>query len=133
MNIDFDAVFLLKRSFVMKRNIFGVIWGVASFICLFVASYKSFALEIKEINDKPMVYVNGFVETKQIPQNLKVLKISIGNREKMAMLEIDGQISTFYEGMNITEEFKLTNIFKDHIVVTSNEDSTVKFSHFLDI
>jgi len=115
----------------MKKNIFGVIWGVASFICLFVASYKSFALEIKEYNDKPVVYVNSLADTNHALKDLKVLKISVGNREKLAMIEVNGEIATLCEGMKVSEDFKLTGIYKNHIVVTSTEDNEVKFSHYL--
>lgn len=39
----------------MKRNIFWMVWGVASLICVMVAGFKSFALEIesKKQNNQP--------------------------------------------------------------------------------
>ncbi len=47
----------------MKRNIFWMIWGVASLVCVLVAGFKSFALEVeqKKQNNKP-VYVNTETE-----------------------------------------------------------------------
>jgi len=32
----------------MKRNIFWMIWGVASLVCVMVAGFKSFAIEAEQ-------------------------------------------------------------------------------------
>lgn len=32
----------------MKRNIFWMIWGVASLVCVLVAGFKSFAIEAEQ-------------------------------------------------------------------------------------
>lgn len=47
----------------MKRNIFWMIWGVASLVCVLVAGFKSFALEAEQNrqSNKP-VYVNTETE-----------------------------------------------------------------------
>lgn len=39
----------------MKRNLFWMAWGVASLICVMIAGFKSFALEVesKKQNNQP--------------------------------------------------------------------------------
>lgn len=50
----------------MKRNIFWMIWGVASLICVMVAGFKSFALEIesKTQNNQPTYITTEDVSNK---------------------------------------------------------------------
>lgn len=50
----------------MKRNVFWMVWGVASLICVMVAGFKSFAIEIenKTTSNKPTYITSGDNETK---------------------------------------------------------------------
>lgn len=32
----------------MKRNIFWTVWGIASLVCLLIAGFKSFAIELEK-------------------------------------------------------------------------------------
>ncbi|MDD2999545.1 MAG: hypothetical protein PHV05_10835 [Candidatus Riflebacteria bacterium] len=50
----------------MKRNIFWMIWGIVSLVCVMIAGVKSFALEIEEKkNDTRPRYLSSVTYTEE--------------------------------------------------------------------
>ena len=64
-----DTAFLyakLSKGAEMKRNLFWMVWGVTSLICLMIAGFKSFAMEIesKNQNNQPTYVTAAELESR---------------------------------------------------------------------
>ena len=93
-----------------------------------MASYKSFAIDI-ELAKKNKI---SKLQTGQISKpSLKLLQISIGNKEKLAQIRYNNKIFTVTENMPLDKNYKVADIFSDHIIVSSKIEPQTKFFHFL--
>lgn len=57
----------------MKRKIFWMVWGVASLVCIMIAGYKSFAIEVE--NHKMRQKPSYVVTEKEAPEMATEIKI----------------------------------------------------------